>query len=157
MDERAANIPPVEGRPALSIIIPTLDEARTIGETLDAVRRAAGHAEVIVVDGGSRDATVEVARGRGVKVITSGRGRGLQMHAGACEARGDVLWFLHADTSPSRDCAERLAEALGDPSVVAGNFHVVFDGGQRARRRVVQAGAGDHQPRHADTPALVSE
>src|SRR5215212_6345261 len=130
MDEVAANAPPAGGAaPALSIIIPALDEAPSIGATLDAVLKAAPGAEVIVVDGGSRDGTAEVARGRGVKVITSGRGRGLQMHAGACAAGGRALWFLHADTLPSAECAGRITEALGDSSVVAGNFHVIFDGG----------------------------
>jgi rSAM/selenodomain-associated transferase 2 len=121
-----------EGAPALSIIIPTLNEARSIGETLDAVLEVAGGAEVIVVDGGSRDGTVEAVRARGVKLLTSERGRGLQMHTGACAARGEMLWFLHADTLPSPGCAARMAEALADPRVVAGNFHVHFDGGARA-------------------------
>jgi rSAM/selenodomain-associated transferase 2 len=118
----------------LSIIIPTLDEARSIGPTLDAVRSAARGAEVIVVDGGSLDATAEIARGRGARVVTSDRGRGLQMHAGACAARGDALWFVHADTRPSAVCAGLIAEALGDPAVVAGNFGVLFDGERRAAR-----------------------
>jgi len=120
--------------PALSIIVPTLNEARSIGRTLDAVLGARGVAEVIVVDGGSLDGTVETSRARGVRVITSERGRGLQMHAGACVARGDALWFVHADTRPSADCAVRITEALRDPSVVAGNFDVLFDGERRAAR-----------------------
>jgi rSAM/selenodomain-associated transferase 2 len=136
MDERVSKVPPPEGRPpALSIIIPTLNEARSIGRTLDAVLRAGGGGvEVIVVDGGSLDGTVEIARGRGVKLLTSERGRGAQMHAGACEARGDALLFLHADTLPPSDCAGRIAEALRDTSVVAGNFRVLFDGDRRAAR-----------------------
>lgn len=144
MDERAANtppaevpraeLPPAEAAPALSIIIPTLNEARSIGPTLDAVLSAAGGAEVIVVDGGSADGTAEAVRGRGVKLLTSGRGRGLQMHAGASAARGEALWFLHADTLPSADCAGSITEALRDPAVVGGNFHVVFDGEGRAAR-----------------------
>ena len=133
MDERAANAPPDEEQHhALSIIIPTLNEAHSIGPTLDAV--ACARAEVIVVDGGSTDATVQIARGRGANVITSERGRGAQMHAGACAARGQVLWFVHADTRPSPDCAARIAEALRDQSVIAGNFDVFFDGGSRAAR-----------------------
>jgi rSAM/selenodomain-associated transferase 2 len=123
-----------EGRPALSIIIPTLDEARSIGETLDAVLTAARDAEVIVVDGGSLDGTIEIVRARGVRLLASGRGRGLQMHAGASAARGRALWFVHADTRPASDCAARIKEALADPSVVAGNFHLLFDGAGRPAR-----------------------
>jgi rSAM/selenodomain-associated transferase 2 len=119
---------------ALSIIIPVLNEARSIGATLDALARACGGAEVIVVDGGSMDGTAETARGRGVKLIESERGRGRQMHAGACAARGRALWFLHADTLPARECAAQIEEALRDPSVVAGNFDVLFDGESGAAR-----------------------
>ena len=119
---------------ALSIIIPALDESRSIGATLDALARVAEGAELIVVDGGSRDGTAEIVRGRGVKLIESGRGRGRQMHAGAREAKGLALWFLHADTLPSAGCAAHIEEALGDPSVVAGNFDVLFDGESRAAR-----------------------
>ena len=128
MDERE------EKAPALSIIIPTLDEERSIGATLDAVARSSAGAEVIVVDGGSRDATVEVARGRGAKVVSAGRCRGRQMYDGSIRARGRVLWFLHADTLPSAGCVEAMSEALEDPSVAGGNFDVLFDGGRPAAR-----------------------
>lgn len=128
MDERE------EKALALSIIIPTLDEERSIGATLDAVARAAPRAEVIVVDGGSRDGTVGIARSLGAKVVSAGRGRGRQMYDGAIAARGRALWFLHADTLPSAGCVEAMSEALEDPSVAGGNFDVLFDGGSRAAR-----------------------
>jgi rSAM/selenodomain-associated transferase 2 len=135
MDQRAVNTPPgEERRPALSIIIPALNEAHSIGATLGAVQGVARGAEVIVVDGGSADATAEIARGCGARVVASGRGRGLQMHAGARAARGRVLWFVHADTRPAGGCAEQIAGALRDPSVVAGNFDVLFDGRGGAAR-----------------------
>lgn len=118
----------------LSIIIPTLNEERSICHTLDALSPLRGLVEVIVVDGGSLDETVRLARDRGVRLITSNRGRGIQMHAGACAARGEALWFLHADTRPSEDAAELIAEALGDPKVVAGNFSISFDGAGIAAR-----------------------
>jgi rSAM/selenodomain-associated transferase 2 len=123
-----------ENSHALSIIIPTLDEARSIGATLDALARDVRGVELIVVDGGSLDGTVELVRRRGVKLIESGRGRGRQMHAGACAARGHALWFLHADTLPSRECAPAIEDALCDASVVAGNFDVLFDGESSAAR-----------------------
>lgn len=118
----------------ISVVIPTLDEAESISATLDAVARVGGLAEVIVVDGGSRDKTVEIAQKAGVRVITSDAGRGAQMHTGARVAEGTVLWFLHADTHPLPDASERIIEALSDPGVVGGNFEVRFDGDERAAR-----------------------
>jgi rSAM/selenodomain-associated transferase 2 len=118
----------------ISIIIPALNEAQSIGETLDAAARLKGDVEVIVVDGGSADETVEVARARGARVVTSARGRGAQMHAGAQAARGEVLWFLHADTLAPADAAECVARALLTPGAVGGNFRIRFDGASGAAR-----------------------
>lgn len=119
---------------SLSIIIPTFNEALSIGATLDAVKEIRGRVEVIVVDGGSGDGTIEILRGRGVKFINSERGRGLQMHAGARLAQGAALWFLHADTVPPAEACERIIEALRDEKVVGGNFCVRFDGAGRPAR-----------------------
>jgi len=85
--------------PGLSIILPVLDEADIITDALAALAplRQRG-AEVIVVDGGSRDGTVDLARPAADRVIASPRGRAAQMNAGAALARGAVLLFLHADT-----------------------------------------------------------
>jgi rSAM/selenodomain-associated transferase 2 len=118
----------------VSVIIPTFNEAHSIGDTLEAIGRLAGCVEVIIVDCGSNDETVAVARRHGVNLITCQRGRGAQLHAGACAARGEALWFLHADTRPSPDAVERIVEALGDANVVAGNFRVHFDGPGLAAR-----------------------
>jgi rSAM/selenodomain-associated transferase 2 len=122
------------GATKLSVIIPALDEAQAIGATLDALARVGGEVEVVVADGGSADATAEVARGRGARVVVGARGRGAQMHAGARESRGDVLWFLHADTLAPADAAECIAEALGDALAVGGNFRIRFDGERPAAR-----------------------
>jgi rSAM/selenodomain-associated transferase 2 len=99
--------------PTLSIIIPVLDEAATIGEALAALEpcRSRG-AEIIVVDGGSRDATVDAARPLADRVLTAPRGRGAQMNAGAAAARGDVLVFLHADTRLPPDADRLILRAL---------------------------------------------
>lgn len=118
----------------LSIIIPTFNEELSLGALLDAVTALRGPLEVIVADGGSDDRTVSIARDRGVRVVTAERGRGNQMRAGAALARGDVFWFLHADTVPPADATERIDEALRDTTVAGGNFAVRFDGESRAAR-----------------------
>lgn len=84
---------------SLSIIIPALNEADHITATLDSLQplRQRG-VEVIVVDGGSSDNTAQLAAERADRVITSARGRALQLNAGAAAARGEILCFLHADS-----------------------------------------------------------
>lgn len=115
---------------ALSVIIPVLNEADAIEPTLAAIIAAVPRGtEVIVVDGGSNDDTARRARRAGAAVVVSPAvGRGSQMHAGALVSAGDVLWFLHADTLPPPDAAERIADALSDPLVIGGNFEIVFAG-----------------------------
>ncbi|UYG09730.1 TIGR04283 family arsenosugar biosynthesis glycosyltransferase [Halomonas sp. M4R1S46] len=99
--------------PPLSIIVPTLDEAGTIAATLDALRayRERG-AEVIVVDGGSRDDTVALAEPLATRVGVAAPGRARQMNAGARLARAHRLLFLHADTRLPPDADRRIAAAL---------------------------------------------
>ncbi|MCA1616332.1 MAG: TIGR04283 family arsenosugar biosynthesis glycosyltransferase [Acidobacteria bacterium] len=126
----------IESALSVSAVIPTLDEARSITETLDAVARVGGLCEIVVVDGGSADGTREIARAHacGARVIESERGRGAQMHAGASVARGRVLWFLHADTRPPADGVRAITDALADAAAVGGNFGVSFDGDSRPAR-----------------------
>ena len=114
---------------ALSIIIPALDEATMIIETLTrlAPLRARG-AEVIVVDGGSRDGTVERARPLAEQVIASACGRGAQMNAGAAGARGDVLLFLHADTRLPPEADRLIHEGLARSGRAWGRFDVAIEG-----------------------------
>jgi rSAM/selenodomain-associated transferase 2 len=111
----------------LSIIIPVLNETGTLSATLQLLQplRQRGH-EVIVVDGGSRDNSVEQARTLADRVICSTRGRALQMQAGAAVAQGDVLWFLHADTLPPPQSDRLILEALEQDSVCWGRFDVRF-------------------------------
>lgn len=101
------------GADSVSVIIPALNEARTIASTLatlTSLRSRGG--EVIVVDGGSTDATVERARPLADRVVSGPRGRARQMNAGAAVARGRLLWFLHADTRVDADATDRLVEAM---------------------------------------------
>jgi rSAM/selenodomain-associated transferase 2 len=113
----------------LSIVIPVLDEGDGIAATLDALidLRTLG-VEVIVVDGGSRDATVQRARLRSDRVIAGPRGRALQMNAGAKVASGDVLLFLHADTHLPRAAQRLVLEGLDQSGRVWGRFDVTITG-----------------------------
>ena len=109
----------------LSVIIPTWCEA-------DRIAAHVGHArsvgdEVLVADGGSPDGTAERAREAGARVVRCGKGRGRQLRAGAAAATGDVLIFLHADTTLARGARVAIERRLADPSVVGGNFLLRFD------------------------------
>ncbi|MGI8811986.1 MAG: TIGR04283 family arsenosugar biosynthesis glycosyltransferase [Pyrinomonadaceae bacterium] len=119
----------------VSIIIPTLNEADAVGETLRALRASAGpDDEIIVADGGSDDRTAEIARDGGAKIVSTQKGRGIQMDAGARAANGDVFWFVHADTIPAADAIRQLIGAVEDRTVAGGNFTIVFDGASRPAR-----------------------
>lgn len=109
----------------ISVIIPTLNEAAHVAGAVTSARSTAG--EVIVVDGGSIDATVEVARAAGAAVIQAPRGRARQMNAGARAARGGILLFLHADCQLPTECSSLIQEALESPHVVAGAFRLAVD------------------------------
>lgn len=99
--------------PRLSIVMPVLDEAATLAVRLDALAdlRERG-VEVVVVDGGSSDGTADVARARADRVLTAARGRATQMNAGAAAATGDLLVFLHADTTLPPRADILITEAL---------------------------------------------
>lgn len=99
--------------PWLSFVVPVLNEADAIAATLASLQslRAVGH-EVIVVDGGSTDATVARAESLADRVLTTPRGRARQMNAGATVARGDVLVFLHVDTRLPEQAVAVIRAAL---------------------------------------------
>ena len=105
----------------ISIIIPTLDEASCIGETVAGLVGQPG-VEVIVADGGSQDQTVPRAAAAGARVISAPLGRGSQQNAAARSAKGRILLFLHADTRLPEGFAAHISEALAQPGIVAGAF-----------------------------------
>ena len=104
-----------------------LNESPNIGATLNALRRGAPNAEIIVVDGGSSDASVAIAQPLCDALISASRGRARQMNAGARASHGDALVFVHADTLVPRTFARDIAAALSDPAVVGGRFDVRLD------------------------------
>jgi len=126
----------------LSIIVPTLDEEAELGATLDraaaskethAARRPGGGfdpVEILVVDASSQDSTAAIASARGARILSTPRiGRGPQMNAGAAQARGEVLWFLHADTWLAPGAIDALWGAMSDPGLAGGGFRRRFRGG----------------------------
>ena len=111
---------------SLSIIIPVLNEARTLGETLSCLP-GDPDLEVIVVDGGSTDATLAVAaRFPAVKILRAPRGRGSQMNTGALASSGELLVFLHADTRLTAEHLRALQTAAADPAFTAGAFELIL-------------------------------
>jgi len=119
----------------LSIIIPTCNEASGIGALLSGLQpfRQRGH-ELIVVDGGSRDATRITAHPLCDQCLLTERGRAVQMRAGAQVASGDVLWFLHADSTVPLMADEMIAQVLVNAEW--GGFPVRLSGQQRLLRVV---------------------
>src|SRR5690242_16321240 len=114
----------------LSIIVPALNEAEDIAAALRALAPfMRGGAEVIVVDGGSRDRTAELARPLANRVIVASRGRASQMNAGAEIATGDVLLFLHADTRLPENAADLVCDGISRSGRVWGRFDVRIEGG----------------------------
>jgi rSAM/selenodomain-associated transferase 2 len=130
-----------------------LNEAAAIASTLVALRRGAPDAEIVVVDGGSIDASVAQARPLCDAVIVASRGRARQMNAGARASHGDAIAFVHADTIVPPTFAADIASALSDSATVGGRFDVELD--DRAipyriigaminlRSRVSRTGTGD--------------
>ncbi|NPV74039.1 MAG: glycosyltransferase family 2 protein [Pelotomaculum sp.] len=110
----------------ISVIIPTYNEAATIGRTTGHLKNRGDVHEIIVVDGGSTDGTPALA-GKGVQLLRAPRGRASQMNAGARAAAGDVLLFLHSDTSLPDDFSRQIELALSDRQVAGGAFRVKFD------------------------------
>ena len=113
----------------LSLIVPALNEAAHIAATLAPLQamRARG-VEVIVVDGGSLDASKHIAAPQVDRIIDSEKGRAKQMNAGAAIARGDVLLFLHADSQLPDNADQLIADALSVTRFVWGRFNVGITG-----------------------------
>lgn len=147
--------------PAVSVIIPVLNEANSIQSVLQTIRETgispkqpeAPEIEIIVVDGGSQDETVPLAEQAGAIVVSTSKGRAKQMNLGAQIATGEVLLFLHADTVLPEGWMMQVQQTLGRSTVVAGAFELSIDGkewglrgvewGVKWRSRLMQLPYGD--------------
>ena len=115
--------------PAISIIIPVLNETKNISEIIQHIREldADGAAEIIVVDGDPKGSTVTTIKDEGVRTALSEKGRALQMNRGAALATGDVLLFLHADTLLPSNAFGLIKAAMNDKGFVGGAFDLGFN------------------------------
>jgi rSAM/selenodomain-associated transferase 2 len=125
----------------ISIIIPVLNEAKIIKSTLVNLENASD-VEVIVVDGGSQDDTVAIAKSHKVKVLFCTPGRARQMNAGAASATGEMLLFLHGDTLLPAGFDTMMRQTLAPDNArinpVAGAFELGIDGEARSLRLIEQ-------------------
>lgn len=126
----------------LSVVIPALNAASELAATLDALSEAtSSQPEVVVADGGSTDATIALARQRGVRVVSTTGGRGAQLAAGAVAATGEWLLFLHADTVLDMAWPGAVDSFIGTPEnrMRAGYFRFALDDDAPAARRLETA------------------
>lgn len=128
--------------PKISIIIPTLNEAATIQDTITRLREAV-NVEVIVADGGSQDETVKIAQHlcqylapSTIKIVSTAAGRARQMNAGAALATGDILLFLHADTRLPPKFDSFIRQTLQQQGIIAGAFALQINAQLRGIRLV---------------------
>lgn len=112
----------------VSIVMPTLDEATNVRARASEIARQDGPFEWIVADGGSSDETVALASSYGARTIGCSLGRGGQLDAGADVSGGEILLFLHADTSLPDGAIAAIRSSLNDARVVGGNFRLRFTG-----------------------------
>lgn len=114
---------------SISIIIPVFNEAPIIKELLEYLRKNSATntiKEIIVVDGGSTDQSIAIAKNCGTTVLKSEKGRARQMNVGAQHASGDILYFLHADTFPPKQFDQYILSAISN-DYSAGCFRMKFN------------------------------
>jgi rSAM/selenodomain-associated transferase 2 len=114
----------------ISIVIPTLNEAANLPQTLTTIGPPTPDREIIIADGGSTDATIAIAQTAGAIVIPCPPGRAAQQNHGAAQATGEIYLFLHADTQLPPHWAELVTQTLANPQTIAGAFELAIDAPQ---------------------------
>jgi len=110
-----------------SVVIPALNESKTISGALESIKEEEGVLETIVIDGGSSDGTVEIAGTLGAKVVESEMGRGLQIRAGVNQSQGDIVLILHADCRILHGTFERIINKLKQkPQCIGGSLGMCY-------------------------------
>jgi rSAM/selenodomain-associated transferase 2 len=116
----------------ISIVIPTYNEAGNIGKLISYLNEASNESvlDIIVADGGSNDDTIAEAKAAGaIAIITPDKGRSAQMNYGANLAKGELLYFVHADTFPPRSFVKDIKEAVR-AGYDLGRYRTKFDSGK---------------------------
>ncbi|MCU0846232.1 MAG: glycosyltransferase, partial [Spirochaetes bacterium] len=138
----------MSGAPFISVVIPVLREEAVINRCIDGVRRSAtgsGSFEIIVVDADPDGGTLAAMKPGAGRVLLAPRGRSAQMNAGAREARGDVLLFLHADTELPAGWPAAVGAALADGDVVGGAFDMEIDSDRLIYRIISRMSSRKHR------------
>jgi rSAM/selenodomain-associated transferase 2 len=125
----------------ISAVIPTLDAAVELPATLAVLAASALIGDIVVVDGGSQDATIAIAREAGARIVEAGRGRGNQLAAGAAVASEDWLLFMHADCRPLAGWEDAVHAFIEASAGAAGYFALALDDPAPAARRIERLAA----------------
>ena len=118
----------------LTLLVPTLNEERALPSLVETLRSLdPAPQEILLVDGGSDDATRQIAQEAGWRVIQCKRGRARQINRGVHEAKSDLICVLHADTLPPGDMAQVIAHTLERQEVALASFTPVIRGPHKIR------------------------
>lgn len=118
----------------VDIVIPALDEERALPALIEALARLEpGPAEILLVDGGSKDDTRRLAAEAGWRVVEAARGRAVQINAGVAAATAPLVCILHADTIPPPDMISVIERVLNDPKIALAGFTPLLRGPDKTR------------------------
>ena len=119
---------------SVTLLVPTLDEEKALPRLVEAFAALDPRpAEILLVDGGSRDATLAIAREAGWRVLETEKGRALQINRGVEAATGELVCVVHADTLPPLDMVHHIEETFADRSIALASFTPVIRGPTRTR------------------------